>query len=328
MIRHFKRGKFLMEFMLILFLILSTSFNIASAKIHPDAGKTSAAFLKIPLGTRASSMGGGYGAVIGDTFCLFYNPAGMAAIEKKTLAFMHNIHFEDIKQYVFVYGFQPDLRYDNKDFISFSFNYLTYGYFERRSGLYEAEPSNPSPVEGGFKAKDLAFTVNYSSIFSTSVILGGNIKYINQSIDDESASSFAFDIGGIKKIKINNSDFNIGFSVLNAGLKIKMASKSYPLPLAFKLGFSKEYKRSLFTFDILKYIDNYPFLIVGFENRITKELYLRAGYRYRIYGNELGFWSGFSSGFGFNYHDISFGYSITSYGDLGYSHKIDIKIWY
>jgi hypothetical protein len=107
-----------------------------------------------------------------------------------------------------------------------------------------------------------------------------------------------------------------------------MISESYSLPLAFKIGVSTKFYKSLLGFDILKYSDNYPYLILGFENNIAKDLYIRLGYRYRIYGNELGFWSGFSSGFGFDYNDFSLGYSLNSYGDLGYSHKIELTVKY
>lgn len=317
-----------LNIIVISFILILTGYVKLKAKVHPDAGTTSASFLKIPAGSRSSSMGGGYASFSDDIFSSFYNPAGTANIEKRNFAFMHNIHFENIKQYIFVYGFAPSFTEKYRDYISFSLNYLSYGSMDRRSGIYETDPFNPSPVEGSFKSKDIALSINYSIIKSTSFMIGSNIKYINQSIDSKSGHAFAFDIGGIKKVNIKNRDFDLGFSVLNIGTKIKIISDAYSLPLAFKFGISTEYKKTFLSLDLLKYNDNYPFFIIGFENRLTKELYLRLGYKYRMYGNELGFWSGFSSGFGFKYNNFLFGYSLNSYGDLGYSHKIELSIKY
>lgn len=322
-IRNLKKRLLFVIFSFLIFL--GNSFG---AKIHPQAGKTSATFLKIPIGVRSSAIGGGYSSISGDIYSSFYNPAGSADIERRMLSFMHNIHFEGISQYVFFYGFVPNLFDGIKDYSSISINYLNYGSMDRRSGIYESNPFSPSPVEGEFKSKDLSVSANYSVLKGKDLFLGFNIKFINQSIDEENGFAFAVDMGGIKKIKVKDRYYNIGISVLNLGSRIRMISKSYPLPLALKAGICGEYKKTVISFDMLKYSDNYPYLIMGIENRIAKELYLRFGYRYRLYGNEFGFWSGFSSGLGFDYKNFSFGYSLNSYGDLGYSHKIELTIKY
>lgn len=322
-------GKYLIETIKVLTIISFVFLNNAySAKIHPEAGTTSAAFLKIPVGARASAMGGGFSAFAGYIYSSFYNPSSTALIERKIFSFSHNIYFNDISQYVLIYGFNPHFIKDKKDYLSFSLNYINYGTMEKRSGLYETDPFSPSSIEGSFKAKDIEFLMNYSFLNSNDIMLGGNIKFINESIENENGRAFSADIGGIKKVDIKNRDFYFGLSVLNIGTKIKMISESYSLPLAFKIGVLSKFNKSILSFDILKYSDNYPYLILGFENNIAKDLYLRLGYRYRIYGNELGFWSGFSSGFGFDYNDFSFAYSLNSYGDLGYSHKIELTVKY
>lgn len=309
-----------------LLILIIFSSNLYSAKIHPDAGETSASFLKVPVGTRASAMGGGYTSIKGDIYSAFYNPAG-SFDSGRIFSFMHNMHFADIRQYVAVYGFSPSLTKDRRDYISFSLNYLTYGELDGRSGLYEYDPYAPSPVEGRFKASDVSFMVNYSFEIHNAVA-GLNLKYINQSIEDESGSVLAFDAGFIKRVKIKDRYFNLGFSLFNIGKDLRLVSKGYPLPFAFKGGISTNYNDSVVTVDFTIWRDNYPFIMLGYEKNISSNLYLRIGYRYRIYGNELGFWSGFSTGFGFEYTNFSFGYSLSSYGDIGYSHKIELGIRY
>ncbi|MEF3280439.1 MAG: PorV/PorQ family protein [Elusimicrobiota bacterium] len=320
----------LFKAVLISILFFSLSFNYLSAqKIYPSAGTLSAYFLKIPLGPRPSSMAQAFASIDKDPYSFYYNPAGQL-LDNKVLTLAHNRHFADFNQFFVGYGVKANLDFlPGKDkYLFFSLNYFYTSNLEERSGEYESDPFNPGPVEGNFKAGDICFSLNYAFSYSSNSLFGVGLKYINQKISDESGYSFAFDIGVIKKTKIYGKDINLGFSILNIGPGIKFISKRYDLPLTFRLGSSLYLNSLLLSFDITKYIDNYPYFSLGFENKIGKYLFIRIGYRYRLYGNELGFWSGFSTGLGFEYNRLIFDYSLNPYGDLGYSHKIGLSIKY
>lgn len=316
-----------MKYLFLITMMLVLEIELYSYKIHPDAGTTSASFLKIPVGSKASSFGGGYTAVRDDIFGPFYNPASTSLIDNNVFSIFHNIYFAEIKQFVISYGFQPEFSFNNdKDYISFHVNYITYGDFERRSGLYETNPLNPSYIEGRFNASDLLLRFNYSTEFK-SFSVGSNINFIFQSVDNEKAKTISFDIGLVKTIDYREKSFDIGFSVMNFGNKIKFIDSSYKLPLVFRAGISTFISGYLFVFDVLKYIDNYPYFVFGAEKKISN-IYLRTSYRYRLYGNEHGFWSGFSFGSGLKYKSFDFGYSLNNFGDLGFTHGISLCFKY
>ncbi len=315
-------------------LILLADFSY-SAKIYPSAGSTSAAFLKIPVGARASGMGGAFVSVSDDIYSSFYNPAGLSYLTERTISLMHNNYFQSMNQIYMAYGLKgeqigflkkyPHLRKGNW---AFSMNYFfTPKDLEKRSGFYESDPLYPiSPVEGKFRAWDLALGIHYGFNYDAYTNLGASLKLISQNIDTESGNSFAIDLGLMKKVEMLDRVFSLGAVVGNIGPGIKFNSRRYDMPMFIKTGISyRTMENTLLSFDVWKYIDNYPYFILGIEHYLSEKLFLRTGYKYRLNGNELGAWSGFNAGIGFVYNKFSFDYSFSPYGELGYSHKIGIN---
>lgn len=298
----------------------------AAVKIYPSAGTTSAAFLKLGAGARAVAMGGAFTGVPGDPFSIYWNPAGLAYPgPDKTLGFFHNEYFQGLGQEFLAYtvptrsgawGLGLDYFYSGKD-------------MERRSGLNEADPLSPiSPSEGKFGAYDLAFSAGYGFRTGEGLALGGAVKFIRQSIDDETGTAPALDFGALRSFTWRGGDYTAGLAVLNLGPGVKFVSRSYDLPLTFKAGLSRRLPDSgaLVSFEADKPVDNYPSFILGVEYPLTDRLALRSGYRYRLYGNELGAWSGFSAGAGVAFDQLTFDYAFTPFGVLGNSHRFSINL--
>lgn len=309
----------------------------AAARIYPSAGSTSATFLKLGVGARAVAMGGAFAGVPGDPYALYWNPAGLAALDgERHAGFFHNDYFQGLGQeFLFytapagelrlpfarrpasgVYGLGLDYFYTPKD-------------MERRSGLYEADPVNPiSPVEGKFGAYDLAFSAGYGWRASPDVSLGAAFKVIRQSIDGESGASAAVDAGLLKRFYRGGVPYTAGLAVQNAGPGLKLVDRRYGLPLVFKAGLSRPLsaRGGLLAVEAAKPVDNYPSVAVGLEYPLAGRLALRGGYRYRLYGNETGGWSGFSAGAGVAFDRLTFDYAFTPFGDLGNSHRFSINV--
>lgn len=308
----------------------------SGAKIHPSAGSTSAAFLKLGVGARAVAMGGAFTAVAGDPYAIYWNPAGLAALEgEKHAGFFHNDYFQGLGQeFLFYTAPASGLRIPlagrpRRGVYGLGLNYFyTPKDMERRSGLYEADPVNPiSPVEGKFGAYDLAFSAAYGWRYSRETSLGAAVKVIRQSIDTKSGSSAALDLGAQREFSWKGDEYNAGFAVQNLGPGIKFVEKSYALPLTFKAGLSRSLPGSgvLLALEADKPVDNYLSFALGVEYQLTRRMALRSGYRYRMYGNELGPWSGFSAGAGVAFDKLSFDYAFAPFGDLGDSHRFSIN---
>lgn len=322
---------------LALALLCAAAGLAGAAKIYPSAGSTSAAFLKLPVGARAVAMGGAFTAVAGDPYSIYWNPAGLAGLEgERHAGLFHNEYFQGLGQEFLFYtapaaafhvplagrprsgafGLGLDYFYTPKD-------------MERRSGLYEADPVNPiSPVEGKFGAYDLAFSAGYGWRRGADLSLGAAFKVIRQSIDGESGGSVALDLGVLRDFTYGGTPYTAGFTVQNLGPGLKLADRRYGLPLVFKAGLSRPLPGpgGLLALEVSKPVDNYPSIAAGVEYPLTGRLALRSGYRYRLYGNELGAWSGFSAGAGVAFDKLSFDYAFTPFGVLGNSHRFSINL--
>ncbi|OGR45373.1 MAG: hypothetical protein A2X35_03780 [Elusimicrobia bacterium GWA2_61_42] len=308
-----------------------------AAKIHPSAGSTSAAFLKLGVGARAVAMGGAFAAVPGDPYAVYWNPAGLADLDgERNAGLFHNEYFQGLGQ-EFLFYTAPASAFDlplagrpKNGAFGLGLNYFyTPKEMERRSGLYEADPVNPiSPVEGKFGAYDVAFSAGYGWRRRADLALGAAFKVIRQSIDGESGSSVALDLGLLREFRRGGVPYTAGFTVQNLGPGLKLASRRYDLPLVFKAGLSRPLPGpgGLLTLEIAKPVDNYPSAAIGVEYPLTGRLALRSGYRYRQYGNELGAWSGFSAGAGVAFDRLSFDYAFTPFGVLGNSHRFSINL--
>lgn len=299
--------------------------SVEAAKTYPSAGSTSAAFLKLGVGARAVAMAGAFTAVPGDPFAIYWNPAGLAyAGPERNLGFFHNEYFQGLGQEFLSYS-APS----GGGALGLGLNYFYASGLERRSGLYEADPLSPiSPVEGKFGAYDLAFSAGYGRRYGSGLALGAAAKVIRQSVDDESGASVALDLGLLRAFRWRGAEYTAGFSVQNLGPGIKFVSRRYGLPLAFKTGLSRRFteSRALVAVEADKPVDNYPSFALGAEFPLTGRLALRSGYRWRLYGNELGAWSGFSAGAGVAFDRLTFDYAFTPFGVLGNSHRFSINL--
>ncbi len=325
-------GRRMLPALLLLFTLCALRFPAHAASIYPSAGTTSASFLKIGVGARAVAMGGAYAALSDDAYAVYWNPAGLAQPLGTGLAFTHNDYFEGLKQEYFGFtlpgekiGFLKGSRFEDGGF-GLGFNYLsTPSDLERRSGLNEAFGAI-SPVEGKFGAYDLAFSGAYGFNYSRDLRLGAALKFIRQSIDNDSGNTAALDLGAQYDFAWLDRQFTGGFAVQNLGPGVKFNSRRFDLPLVFRAGLSHRlYERGLLlALDLYKPVDNYPSLALGLEHPLANRLFLRAGYRYRQHGNELGAFSGFSAGLGFAYSQFSFDYAFSPFGDLGVTHRISL----
>ncbi|OGR76397.1 MAG: hypothetical protein A2X32_12440 [Elusimicrobia bacterium GWC2_64_44] len=298
----------------------------AAAKLYPSAGTTSAAFLKLGAGARGVAMAGAFSGVPGDPFSIYWNPAGLAYQgADKGLAFFHNEYFQGLGQEFLAYS-APSARGG----WGLGLNYFyTAKDLERRSGLNEADPLAPiSPSEGKFGAYDVALSAGYGFRAGDGLALGGAVKFIRQSIDDETGAAPALDLGALRSFSWRGGEYTAGLAVLNLGPGIKFVSKSYPLPLTFKAGLSRRLDENgaLAALELQKPVDNYPSVALGVEYPLTGRLALRSGYRYRLHGNELGAWSGFSAGAGVAFDRLTFDYAFTPFGVLGNSHRFSINL--
>lgn len=288
-------------------LVSSLTLVLASAVW---AANTGAAFLKIGAGARPSALGGNYVGLANDVNAVNWNPGGLGFLQEKELTAMYASWIADMN-YEFAGYAQP---LTNGLAIGGSLVMLQSGDMEKRSDTRENL--------GTFSASDTCGTLAIAKKIQDNVSLGGSVKFINQKIDDESATGMAVDLGALVKTSITN--LNVGLAVRNLGPKMKFISEGYDLPLTLAAGISYGLPKMNLTSDI-NYYDSKMTIGVGMEYQVINALVLDLGYKAGK-DNKLEGLSGLSAGLGFNINKINLSYAWVPYGELSDTHRISLGV--
>ena len=72
--------------------------SLSAPAAHAAPGEAGFAFLKLGVGARAMGMGSAYVALADDPTELYWNPAGLGAVEGSQVTVMHNEWIQDFRQ--------------------------------------------------------------------------------------------------------------------------------------------------------------------------------------------------------------------------------------
>lgn len=87
--------------------ILTICFLIILSSVVYAADKYAGEFLNYGVGARPLAMGGAYTAVADDATAAYWNPAGLALVEKPGLDFMHSYAYSGFASYNSIFGVYP-----------------------------------------------------------------------------------------------------------------------------------------------------------------------------------------------------------------------------
>ncbi|MBN2364633.1 MAG: PorV/PorQ family protein [Calditrichaeota bacterium] len=293
-------------FMVFVVLILANSESEAS-------GNNAFNFLQMNIGSRAQGMGKAFTAVSGDLNGLYYNPASVGFALHPSLMFYHAQLYEDIAIENFS-AMLPDVR-------NFTFSMgLSYLHLPE---IDEYEINGGSPVHlGTFQVYDFVSQVGVSYLMNRRVSMGMQMKYLQERIDEVTASGVAFDIGVLARLPIDY--LSIGASVQNMGPNVKFDQTKEKLPLTYRLGLAYQLPAYMvtFAFDAVKTIDEDWQFYPGLEMEFLKSLAIRTGYQYNP---DVG--GGYNVGAGLKFLDnYRLNYVFSSAGILGSTHRAEICI--
>ncbi len=321
---------FFNHFLFVFFLFLT------SLTAQDKVGSTAANFLQIPGGARPTAMGGAYVAVAQGPSAQFWNPAGIAQSMGNEIEFSMGDWFFGTKL-VHSSVIIPMGRH----FIGLNMKQLDYG---EEMVTTIADPEGTGEY---WSAKDRALGVTYATKLTDRFSLGGNVKFITQSIYHESARGMAVDLGLLYRSQFKN--LRIGMSISNFGTDMQLSGEDlmrpvdidpsnagnndnissnldtdkWPLPLTYCVGIAADVMDTkllkwTLTTDALHPNNNNSYLKIGSEVEFANVIYLRAGHAaiLKEYAEES-----FSYGIGFRYQiaGLRFGYdySYTPFGKLG-----------
>ena len=201
-------------------LLIIIAFVLAGT-VFPQTkvGTTVANFLTIPVGPRASGMGGAFTAVANDATTSFWNPAGLSRIPRNEFT---------ASTAEWLVGSRTNwvglaFKFDDDNAIGVSINQLDYGQEE----ITTVEQQNGT---GQFwSASDLAVSLSYSRNLTDRFSIGGTVKYISENIYDVSATGFGVDVGLLFYTQLEG--LRLGMNISNFGTEMQLDGKSLLQPI-------------------------------------------------------------------------------------------------
>lgn len=292
-------------------LLVAAALLLAPAAVFADG--TTASFLKLGSGARATGLGGAYTAVSGDINSISYNPAGLASLKKSEAGFTR-AELVDGVSYNFLGYSQPAA----KGTLGLGVNYLGQSSIEGRGVNREAT--------GAFQASDTAINLAYARQITARSGVGLNFKYITSRIAGESASGWAVDAGWQYRMPVKG--LGLGFSVQNLGPKMKFLDEGSALPLTASAGAGYALLDNvLLSLDVSRQVNEKKTVFsFGSEYAVFNSLFMRAGYLDSGISTDsrTSDAGGFKAGFGLKLRGFSLDYAVTPFGDIGKAHRLSL----
>ena len=271
------------------------------AAVHKKGGTSAGNFLKLGVGARAIGMGEAFTAVATDANAIYWNPAGLANLDRRQINAMHNTWL-------------VDTYYDHLSFATPFKNGAMCAGLTYLGGedidKYIIENNSPKP-DGSFNAYDLALIGGYGWKLSDKLLVGVSGKLIQSNIDCYNANGVAVDLGVLSQTPVEN--LTVGGTIQNIGSKIKFNKDGDFLPLMIKAGAAYTMLDNNLTtaLDITKARDNDVKFNIGGEYLVAKSFAVRAGYSSKI---DEG--AGITAGIGYKHPVITVDYAYVPWGDL------------
>jgi len=336
--------KFIKYFVLI---VLIPIYGVFAQRELSKVGTSMGQFLKIGAGARGTALGDAYSSEVKDVTALYWNPAGIQKIGHATFGLAQTKLYAGIT-YNFL-GFVMPINSNTT--AGLSIIYLNSGNIEMTT---IAEPEGTGTT---FTATNVAVGLSVAQRLTDRFDLGVTLKYIQEKLFREKASTFAFDIGsqfntgiyGMKlgmslanfggKMKLDGPDLSRDVTNENTGITydggVRWKTLDWPIPLVFRLGISDDIvgenssiiksrqHRLTVILEANDPTDHYLRYNYGLEYEWQKFFALRFGYK----GNYDE--ADFTAGLGLNFAKFGLNgrldYSFNNYGILGYVHNYSFE---
>jgi hypothetical protein len=169
---------------------------------------------------------------------------------------------------------------------------------------------------GEYSAYDLIGTLGYANSLVGTLSLGMGLKFIQQKIEEEEASSYAADLGLMYEVDFVRG-MTIGITVQNLGPDIQFLEQEDPLPFNVKGGLAYRAGPLLLASDVNSPKDNDISLNFGGEFLISNILAFRAGYNSA---------NTYTAGLGLTLNLLSFEYAYVPFEDIEDTHRIAVGL--
>lgn len=283
------------------------------------SGTTAVAFLKISPSARASGMAEAFTGVADDSYAIWYNPAGIAKINKLSIGGCYGMMFEGLGfQYVsVVYPLGG-----KQGVVGGSIMMDDYGSIKGYDSLGNETKS--------YSAKDTAITAAYAMTIQQGLLVGAAAKLVQSTIESKSNSVVSLDIGVLYIMDVNTT---LGLGIKNIMGNLKYDEESVKLPMLIKAGVGYN------AGHIASYQDKLV-IVADVTNDAEVGTIIQPGveYTYPMSGTELIIRAGYKTGGGPSGSGLTAGASLklqqryridvsyTPLGDLGNNIRVGLEL--
>lgn len=262
----------------------------------PNLGTSGAQFLKLPADARTEALGNATVATSFGANSVFNNPAGIAEITKADLSLSYSRMFS-------MFDYTSFAVANNFSFGNFALQFISF----KTDDMEITTEKQPNGTGRKFNAQDYTIGITYGRYLTNSFAVGATIKYVEQRIWNEKASTVAFDVGTrytldfknltiamamtnfAPDMKFDGEDLNVTYDKdklipTNRPSPARLMTTDFPLPLNFQIGVSMDlYKDENFHWlaeiDALHPNDNVERIHFASELKIFEYFALRGGYK-------------------------------------------------
>jgi len=212
---------------------------------------------------RSCAMGNSYGAIGDDIYSMYYNPAGLAAINHIELPYSRS-HVDGDKvqeQYGFAYGLKDAQAANIEDL-----------------GAFGATLNKLEMIDGTDKSQSIIIGYGKSIIDDDGfgkLTMGANAKYFDETSNEMTTHGMAYDAGVIWKYPHKNIFLDAAYS--NFGSRF---NDTIDLPANFRYGAGAKLFNEVLIVNVEENapINNRNYFTAGSELTVFRSIALRAGY--------------------------------------------------
>ena len=318
---------------LLIILIVFIAFLDVKAQLFPTlggqrAGISTAQFLKIGVGGRATALGDAFVAIANDASSLYWNPAGLVQFDNDQVMFSHNQWVADINHEFF--GAVYHLGRNHA--LGISVIALT---MDDMPVTTEFAPFGTGQF---FGFSDLAIGITYSQMMTDKFSFGVTVRYMEETLDKLKMRGVMIDLGTYYWTGLGSTRFAVTVSYFGAemapdgkinlvGNREKSDWQSFSPPTMFRIGFAfepyeNEEHKVTTSIQLNHPNDNSENFALAVEYVWKSLLSLRGGYKFNVDEQNISFGAGVDVPI--SIAKFTFDYSFVNFERLGSVHRFSI----
>lgn len=206
------------------------------------AGTVSSPYLELPMGARGTGMGEAFSGIANDVNALYYNPAGLTAMDATQVQLMHlegfgGIHYENLGMAVPA----ESVGLDVWGTVGLSYTLVAIDDTPKTretspgSGIYDtAYAANDFEFTAGASVVTLSYAWQATKMYS----IGATFKAINEKVDTANGWGLAGDVGLLTRPEVI-SGLSAGLTLQNVG---SSPDQGASLPSDLRVGLGYDWK--------------------------------------------------------------------------------------